>query len=166
MPRVNRHPIALTEIERGRFWDRVNITPYTTHEDCWPWTRRTDDFGYGLFRVRSRHLKAHRVAWTLERGAIPDDKTLDHVCRNPRCVNPSHLELVSNKENILRGESFSAKNGQKTHCPQGHPFTPENMVKGGAAKSGRRVCLKCEAAKMRARRVAGKVKPRRNEGDD
>jgi HNH endonuclease len=78
--------------------------------------------------------------------------TLDHLCRNPKCVNPEHLQIVTNKENILRGVSFTAENASKTHCVRGHELTPDNLVKGG--QPGRpRVCLACARNKERTKRA-------------
>lgn len=125
MPRANSVPIALNNVQELRFWGNVN--GYGPVDTCWLWGGRVDGFGYGHFKVKGHSLKAHRVAWTLRRGAIEAGLTLDHLCRNPRCVNPSHLELVTNKENILRGESPTAANAKKTHCPRGHLLSGDNI---------------------------------------
>lgn len=72
---------------------------------CWLWDHHTSDKGYGQLRERSsgRTIKAHRYFYELHRGPIPDGLHLDHLCRNPRCVNPDHLEPVTNGENQRRG---------------------------------------------------------------
>lgn len=73
-------------------------------DGCWNWTAADDGNGYGLFGVNSRHVRAHRYAYELIRGDIPPGLVLDHLCRNPSCVNPWHLEPVPQVENIRRGE--------------------------------------------------------------
>jgi hypothetical protein len=148
MPRTKRLPIILTVVQRVRFLEHVAKTA-----TCWLWTSRTDDFGYGHFKVKGRSLKAHRVAWTIERGPIPDDKTLDHICRNPRCVNPAHLALISNKENILRGVSPTALNARRTHCKNGHELGGNNL----AVNHGRRECIQCRRARCRRLYAAHKA---------
>jgi uncharacterized protein YfaT (DUF1175 family) len=135
----------LTEAQKLRFLEHVVKT-----DNCWLWTGRRDGFGYGHFKAHGRTLKAHRVAWTLKNGAIPDDKTLDHVCRNPQCVNPAHIALVSNKQNILRGVSPTAKNALKTHCERGHKLTTGNLVQ---RTDGRRDCLACKRVGVRVNRL-------------
>lgn len=107
-----------------RFWSKVDKSG-----ECWEWTAYTDKKGYGSFRLNGKIRKAHRVAYELIKGKIPDGLVLDHLCRNTSCVNPNHLEPVTNKENVDRGISKDV-NGRwqkaKTHCPNGHEYTPEN----------------------------------------
>src|SRR5690242_3990108 len=100
-----------------RFWSKVDKSGF-----CWLWTASVDHDGYGRFVVDGKTCKAHRIAYTLSIGPIPDGLTIDHLCRNKRCVNPAHLEAVSQKENNHRGTSPSALNIQKTHCIRGHAF--------------------------------------------
>jgi len=92
---------------------------------CWIWLGTINSQGYPS--VWSNGPKAaHREMYCLIRGDIPDGMVLDHLCRVRHCVNPKHLEPVTNKENILRGNSFSAKNAKKTHCKRGHEYTKDN----------------------------------------
>lgn len=70
---------------------------------CWVWTAAKAHHGYGKFKIGDKLWAAHRVAYWLRRGPIPDGLTLDHLCRNPSCVNPEHLEPVSATENKRRG---------------------------------------------------------------
>jgi hypothetical protein len=139
MPRRNRIAINLTEQRQSDFWAQVD-----RRGRCWIWTGRTDDYGYGHIKVAGRTLKTHRVAWTLERGEIPADLVLDHhhhsTCGNPRCVNPDHLEPVTNRENIRRGKSPTAVNAMKTHCKRGHPLSGDNVT----IQHGRRNCRLCQ----------------------
>lgn len=71
--------------------------------DCWQWTGSCDKDGYGKFRFNNRHFRAHRFVWELLVGPIPDGLVIDHLCRNTGCVNPDHLEPVTNEENLRRG---------------------------------------------------------------
>lgn len=125
-----------------RFWSRVTVT---SAEQCWIWQGPTNGHGYGAFRDLGFFTSAHRFAYETRNGAIPPGLVIDHLCRTPRCVNPAHLEAVTQRENVLRGDGPAAVNALKTHCPQGHAYTPENIyTPPGAA---RRVCRSCMAAK-------------------
>lgn len=101
-----------------------------TESGCWLWTASCDGKGYGQLSntvgATPQHLRAHRVAYEIHKGLIPDGMTLDHLCRVRSCVNPDHLEPVTRKENILRGVAPSALNAVKTHCPHGHPYNKVN----------------------------------------
>lgn len=107
-------------------------------DECWPWTAALDQ-GYGAFwqSEDKSHVQAHRFAYEQEVGPIPDGLTLDHLCRNPPCVNHRHLEPVTVLENTMRGEGIAARNAQKTHCVWGHPFSEKNTAY--YKQSGRRV---------------------------
>lgn len=131
-----------------RFWAKVQ-----KGDGCWLWMAAKDKWGYGKFKVESRRQRvAHRVAYELVRGPVPDGLELDHLCRNPSCVNPEHLEPVTSAENTRRSESISTRNSRKTHCARGHEFTPENIY----WERGRwRHCRTCRAA-VQAGRQAGK----------
>ena len=83
---------------------------------------------------------AHRVSYKIFVGEIPKGKELDHLCRNPACVNPRHMEAVSHRENLRRSPSGApAFHRSKTHCPQGHPYDKENTV----VYRGMRYCRAC-----------------------
>lgn len=137
-----------------RFWRLVNKT-----EGCWEYLGNTWK-GYGQFGVQVapgvwKKRKAHRVAYELLVGPIPEGMQIDHLCRNPRCVNPAHLEPVTNRENGLRGVSPAAIHARKTHCVNGHEFTPENtMVTTSEAGWQHRECRQCYRDRMRDARDA------------
>lgn len=108
----------------------------------WIWTGSTSSEGrYGSFHL-GRVMPAHRAAWILFRGAIDADLTdVDHRCRKTLCVNPEHLEPVTHRENVLRGDAPPAANAARTHCTHGHEFTPENTRRNS---KGHRACVACE----------------------
>ncbi len=118
-----------------RFWSHVEKT-----ETCWLWCGAVQNKGYGCF-ARGRQRLAHRFAYENMVGIIPEGLTIDHLCRNHRCVNPSHLEVVTRKENILRGNGIAAINHRKTYCLHGHPFDETNTH---VRESGFRQCRTCD----------------------
>lgn len=113
---------------------RIDIT-----ESCWIWTGYKQKSGYGQITVNRKSYKAHRLVYSLLVGEIPDGKQLDHLCRVRNCVNPDHLEPVTQAENIRRGESPWAINSKKTHCYKGHELTENNLY----IKDGYRLCKIC-----------------------
>jgi hypothetical protein len=133
-----------------RFWgkvDRHGPTPeHAPHlGPCWLWMgyrKSGKSDGYGRFYADGRISLAHRVSYALSIGQIPDGLTLDHLCRNRGCVNPCHLDAVTNRVNCMRGESFSALNARKTHCKHGHEFTEKNTYR---MPNGNRACKACRA---------------------
>lgn len=121
--------------------------------DCWIWQACQNMGGYGLMNVRAKPVKAHRVAWMLFRGPIPEGMHVCHTCDNRLCVNPDHLWLGTNAENtrdkMLKGR-YRNRNNYKTSCFRGHLFTPENTYRQ-PSKNGR-ICRTC--MKMRNRSTA------------
>lgn len=107
---------------------------------CWVWTSTMDDEGYGTFSIGGQNRPAHQVSWEIHHGEkFPEGMVTDHLCRNHSCVNPFHLDPVSNLENILRGTSPAAMNSRKTRCVNFHEFDEENTYYQG----GRRQCREC-----------------------
>lgn len=144
-----------------RFWAKVQKT-----DGCWLWTGNISPEGYGrIGELPRRTAHAHRVAYELLIGPIPDGLKLDHLCHNAdltcpggdaclhrRCVNPNHLEAVTLRENNLRGLGLAARKSQQTHCVNGHPFDLLNTYY--RPDDGTRMCRAChkERRQQRARR--------------
>lgn len=145
--------------------DRLYEAIVVDANECWVWQKCTVH-GYGKIDMPCKNSKkgyrpflAHRVMYELEVGPIPDGLELDHLCRNPTCVNPAHLEPVTRRENVLRSQSFTADNARKTHCKHGHPLVPENL-RYRPDRPTRRECLTCFWEGVR-RRNAKKKEARR-----
>jgi len=114
---------------------------------CWQWTGCTVRLGYGRFSIAGVPMAAHRAAYQLFVGPIPKGLDIDHLCRNPGCVNPSHLEPVTRRENTLRGFGRPAVQARQVRCKRGHEFSAENTQ---AEKDGSRRCRECRRASQRA----------------
>lgn len=110
---------------------------------CWIWTKPQDKEGYGYLKWQGRTRRSHRIIYDFLRGGLNDDLVIDHLCRNRLCQNPWHMEQVTNKENVLRGEGLAAVNARKTHCKNGHEFSPDNLY---LTPRGRRDCRICRRA--------------------
>lgn len=138
--------------EAERFWAKVDKGGAN---GCWLWTAYRDYRNYGQFALTSsnKRVRAHRYAYEAVVGPIPDGLELDHLCRNPPCVNPAHLEPVTHHENVLRGQTLAAVYARRTHCHAGHPFDEKN-TRIARAEGGRRVCRECRKVQRRARRSA------------
>lgn len=127
------------------FWPKVEKTA-----TCWLWKGSRDSLGYGAVKVGGHTRRAHRVAWEFLREPIPPGLTLDHLCRVRHCVNPNHLEVVTLRENILRGMGVAANHARQTTCIHGHPLTPENSYCRSGGRERR--CRACGAASSRVYR--------------
>lgn len=127
-----------------RFWSKVDATG-----PCWEWTAaRLSSGGYGAFRLNGKTQRAHRVAWELLVGPIPEGLVLDHLCRNPVCVNPDHLQPVTDRVNVVeRGHTIMARKARQTHCLRGHPLTEDNIYRYGSSRE----CKECHAIRRKAR---------------
>ena len=136
----------------------AHFKAYAPHQanptDCWVWTGRRHTAGYGCSPHRSTHYFAHRASYELVNGQIPHGLVLDHLCRNRLCVNPGHLRTCTIAQNVTAPGSLAAEHWRrKTHCPQGHPYSPENTYIN-ASTGGRhcRICLKAHDRKRQHKR--------------
>ncbi|MEU4967832.1 HNH endonuclease signature motif containing protein [Streptomyces smyrnaeus] len=161
--------IGLSEIEGNwpprTFTGNLQASRASANE-CWEWTGELSEKGYGRTQRKGRYTGAHRAVYEHLVGPIPEGLVLDHLCRNPPCVNPAHLEPVTNRDNILRGIGVGAINAQKTHCIRGHEFTPENTLRLGPNWPGgpdRRACRTCRRAKNREAMRAWRARSRQKE---
>jgi HNH endonuclease len=123
------------------FWSKVNKNGPIHPElgRCWIWTGAISR-GYGNFTVaKGQTGKAHRFSYLLHWGFLGDYQ-VDHKCCETRCINPHHLQLLTNKENNEKSTSPSAINKRKTHCIHGHEFIESNIIR---YKDGHRRCKTC-----------------------
>lgn len=125
-----------------RFWKKVDKRE---DDECWQWTGYLMPNGYGNFHHEGRTWLAHRLAYLFFVGELDRDLQIDHICRNRACVNPRHLELVTHRENNARGSR-----AQRTHCPYGHPYSPENTYYAYRGQNRMRKCRECQRTRNRA----------------
>ena len=130
-----------------RFFKKISVDWNT---GCWEWTAGTSR-GYGTFWTgasaadRNKFVGAHVFSYEYFTGKpVPKGMELDHLCRVPHCINPDHLEPVTHRINMLRGDGPPAANAVKTHCPNGHPLSGDNIYK---ISRGDRVCKICNKAR-------------------
>ncbi len=136
---MTRSPIS------ARIAARTITDPVT---GCIVWQGYLYDKGYGQIWIARKKQRVHRVAYELANGPIADGLVLDHLCRNRACCNPKHLEAVTHRVNILRGEGASALAVAKTHCIRGHELNETNAL----IAKGRRQCRLCLKARRRVHR--------------
>lgn len=120
---------------------------------CWEWTGTITCLGYGQFYTGKKKVSAHILSWSLAtQREVPIGFELDHTCRNRGCVNPEHLEVVTHRENVLRGESLMSRNAAKTHCKRGHLLDETNIYQQLFKRTGRRACITCNKMAGRERK--------------
>ncbi len=131
-----------------RFFAKVDVG--NSPAGCWIWTAHVDDDGYGRLQVQRRSVRAYRIAYEMFVGPVPVGLQIDHLCREPGCVNPLHLEAVTREENLKRGRRAGG-HGRETHCPQGHPYDDANTRR---RPDGCRRCRTCERQRQRRRKAS------------
>jgi hypothetical protein len=130
-----------------KFWALVDMSGGP--QACWPWLGNVAGKGYGYFtRTQFKDRRAHRIAYTLTRGPIPDGLHIDHLCRMRLCCNPAHLQAVTNRENVLRGQHPNAVAHRTNICRRGHDLANARMTKKG------RDCRECKNMRARVRKKA------------
>lgn len=133
--------------DEARFWAHVEKS-----DGCWRWTGTVGGTGYAAWTFDGKaNQAAYRYSYELLIGPIPAGLVIDHLCRNTQCVNPDHLEPVTNAENVLRGIGPTAINARKTECVHGHAYTSANT--GINPTTGSRFCKACKADYQRRRRA-------------
>jgi len=125
--------------------ERLMAKVKVAENGCWERTVGVNNLGYSTLRFQGKMYAAHRAAYEVFIGPIPEGLQIDHLCRNRVCVNPDHLEPVTRRENLLRGEGFSAQAARKTHCPQGHCYEGDNLYR---TLEGHRKCRACHRDEM------------------
>lgn len=148
-------PEGARQVAEDRFWSKVDIV--RDDSSCWEWTAHRVGDGYGSVTIANLRFKAHRVAYELTTGApIPAGLVLDHLCKVRHCVNPAHLEPVTQRENVQRGDTQAMADAQtrrwaaQTHCKNGHEFTTANTYRP-PGDPRQRQCRTCKAARAKGR---------------
>lgn len=132
---------------KSQLLDRL-ANRFTVGDGCWEWIAGKSQGGYGQIRIDGHQRGAHCVLYELLVGPIPEGKELDHLCRNRGCVRPSHLEPVTHAVNIARAPLAP---GNRTHCPQGHPYVGSTTYR---SPEGYRSCRICRTEAVRRVRAA------------
>lgn len=135
----------LTKQQLNRFWAKVDTK---TENECWEWTASKNNKGYGQFAINKIAKSTHRISYTIHKGEIPDTMSICHTCNNPPCVNPKHLYIGTDTQNMRQAADEKRLASQKkTHCKSGHEFTPQNTALYKQKKRGdvlTRVCRTCK----------------------
>lgn len=139
-------PRYLPQIE----WELYVFSQLIPIGECLVWAGHKDPFGYGCVTRHKKTLRVHRLVYKLIKGKIPKKKVLDHLCRNTSCANPDHLEPVTDRENLMRGQGLAAQYAKRTHCKNGHEFNKANTYHEPSKRSkNARRCRMCKRISAR-----------------
>lgn len=137
------------EFEKQELLAQLKAKTEQSERGCWLWQMHRNRLGYGSLVFERKNWMAHRLAWVVMNGRIPEGLFVCHVCDEPSCINPAHLFLGTHTENQ---RDMVAKNrhskGKKTHCYLGHPLSGDNL----RVYSGHRKCAICERAALRIKK--------------
>lgn len=123
------------------------------NSECCEWKGTKTSKGYGVMTLNGKQYRVQRIAVLLSGRKIPKGMVTDHLCRNRACINPEHLEVVTNTENVMRGESFSVNNLRKDRCDNGHLYSEHGKFskrKTGKVWRSCRVCINEQRKRRRA----------------
>ena len=133
--------------------DRFSDLIFIAENGCWDWQGAENGTGYGVFYDGNKKCYAHRYSYSIFKGDIPIDLQIDHLCRNRRCVNPAHLEVVTCKENIRRGDHPNrCKPRNSPRCRNGHLYTLENTYHRPNGQRECRICMEDHRIKWESKR--------------
>jgi len=134
---------------------RFNSKYIILKNGCWEWQDTISSItGYGRIWKNGKNVMAHRFSYEFFNGPIPEKMTIDHLCKNRKCVNPFHLDLVTRHENASRGGNEIANNKLKTHCPSGHEYNRNNTY---LTKKGYRQCISCHTKRWKHQNLQQKI---------
>lgn len=138
-------------ISQNEFMDMVELIPFHT---CWEWIGSKDVYGYGRIYRAPRTIKAHRLSYQLFKGPLDHRLFILHSCDNPGCVNPEHLRLGTQKDNVTdmikRGRNTRTKAfSERSHCNKGHELTDDNVYFRPDGRDKARGCKKCKSIAMK-----------------
>lgn len=160
------HARLVSASDINRFLVKVAINSET---GCWEWVGGRATAGYGRLwmgtRKEGRQELAHRFSYEIWVAPIPEGLHMDHLCRVRHCVNPEHLEVVTCRENVLRGNAPAASQARQTHCFNGHPLSGDNLDKTGLNNHRRRWCKICISERKKRKRIRDREAREANRND-
>jgi|SRR6266436_10149715 len=134
--------MIFTSEEARDFWTKVDMNgpkkPWM-RKRCWIWRAFLTKKGYASITFRSKKTYAHILSYLIHIGPIGEGLEIDHKCRTTNCIRPSHLQAITHRENMLRGNTIVTMQTARTHCPKNHPLSGENLY----VYAGKRGCFIC-----------------------